>query len=207
MTKYTNIPECLSEVLYSLLSSESSKPEQIAKTGRLVSSIAADCIHAITAGRIKPAKHILLAWAVKTLTGNVELIKILNRLGHAISYSQLEELDTALCLQKIASSDKDDIPLLENFLPCIPTTLAFDNIDRLEKTLSGAGTSYRVNGIIVQPEVPTVQQEKGRNPVEKVRLRCITPTAPLIPQYIAGKKGRPPIAKDLAEPESKEAVK
>ena len=53
---YTNIPECLSEFLNSLLSSESSKPGQTAKTGRLVSSIAADCIHAITAGRTKTSK-------------------------------------------------------------------------------------------------------------------------------------------------------
>ena len=33
---------------------------------------------------------------VKTLTGNVELLQILNRYGHGISYHQLEENDTAL---------------------------------------------------------------------------------------------------------------
>ena len=204
---YTKIPECLSEFLNSLLGSESSKPGQSAKTNRLVNSIATDCIHAITAGRKKPAKHILLAWAVKSLTGNVELIKILNRFGHGISYSQLEEIDTALCLQKIAASDKDDIPLPDNIMPCIPTTLAFDNIDRLEETLTGAGTSHRVNGIFIQPEVQTVLQEKGRKPIEKIRSRSISPTTTLLSQYIAGKKGHhPPIAKQPAESDSNDQV-
>ena len=203
---YTKIPECLSEFLNSLLGNESSKPGQSAKSNRLVNSIAADCIHAITAGRKKPAKHILLAWAVKSLTGNMELIKILNRLGHGISYSQLEEIDTTLCLQKIAASDKDDIPLPDNIMPCIPTTLAFDNIDRLEETLTGAGTSHRVNGIFIQPEVQTVLQEKERKPIEEIRSRSRSPTTSLLPQYIAGKKGHPPIAKQPAEPDSNDQV-
>ena len=165
-----NIPECLSEFLYALLVKESDKASQSTKTDGLVNSIAQDCIHAITTDRQKPAKHILLPWAVKSLTGNVKLIKIFNRRGHGISYSQWEELDTALCLQKLAASDKDDIPLPDSILPCIPTTLAFDNIDRLEETLTGAGTSHRVNGIIVQPEAPIVLQPKERRPTEKNKV-------------------------------------
>ena len=46
--------------------------------------------------KIKPPKQVLLSNRGKTLTGNVELIQILNRLGHGLSYSQLEENDTAL---------------------------------------------------------------------------------------------------------------
>ena len=49
-------------------------------------------------------KHILLSYGVKTLTENVELIQMLNRLGHDVSYSQLENNDTALCLQKMAAN-------------------------------------------------------------------------------------------------------
>jgi len=53
--------------------------------------------------------------------------------------------------------------------PCIPTTLAYDNIDRLEETLSGGGTSHRVNGIIIQPQVATASlpQKKHELPVKK----------------------------------------
>ena len=44
----------------------------------------------------------------------------------------------------------NEVPLPENIRPFIGTTLAWDNIDCLEETLSGEGTSHRVNGIAVQ---------------------------------------------------------
>ena len=42
------------------------------------------------------------------------------------------------------------IPLPDNIQPHVSITLARDNIDRLQATLSGEGTSHRVNGIAVQ---------------------------------------------------------
>jgi len=42
-----------------------------------------------------------------------------------------------------------EIPLPDTTQPHVGTTLAWDNIDRLEETLSGEGTSHRVNGIAV----------------------------------------------------------
>ncbi|CAH3109582.1 unnamed protein product, partial [Porites lobata] len=116
----------------------------------LRNSIAQDLEFAITRGRYKPVKHILLAFAVKSLTGNVELIQLLNRLGHGIAYTQLEEIDTSLCLQKLAMAAENCIPLPGNIHPYTSITLAFDNIDRIEGTLSGGGTSHRANGIAVQ---------------------------------------------------------
>ena len=52
-------------------------------------------MYAVTCGETKPPKQVLLSYGVKTLTGNVERMQILNRFGHGISYSQLEENDTA----------------------------------------------------------------------------------------------------------------
>ena len=46
-------------------------------------SVAQDLVFAITRGRFKPAKHILLPSAVKSLTGNVELIQLVNRVFSA----------------------------------------------------------------------------------------------------------------------------
>ena len=120
---------------------------------RLVDSIGQDIVYGVTCSRLKPPKHILLPEAVKTLTGNVELIRILNRLGHGISYTQLEEADTALALQKLESQGTDGTILPEGIKSNVMTTLAWDNIDRLEETLSGGNTSHRVNGIVVQPKV------------------------------------------------------
>ena len=112
----------------------------------------------VSRGKIKPPKRILLPYAVKTLTNDVELIQMLNRCGHEIAYSQLKEMNTALCLKKMASTS--EIPFPDNIKPHVSTTLAWDNIDRLEETLSGEGTSHRVNGIAVQathfePQLPS----------------------------------------------------
>ena len=69
-----------------------------------------------------------------------------------MSYSQIEELNTTHCLEKLAVTPENMIPLPDNIKPYIPTSLAWDNIDHmhLEETLSGEGTSHCVNGIAVQ---------------------------------------------------------
>lgn len=77
---------------------------------------------------------------MQTLTGNIELIQTLNKCGHGVSYSQLEENDTALCLQKLAAGCNHRVVLLASIKPCVFTSLAWDNIDRLEETLTGKFT-------------------------------------------------------------------
>ena len=137
-----DISQELTAFLYTLLTGnkEQSEAECHPKVQRLIKSFAQDFMFGVSRGKIKPPKQILLPYAVKTLTNNVELIQMLNRCGHGIAYFQLEEINTALCLQKMAS--KSEIPLLDNILPHVSTTLAWDNIDRLEETLSGEGTSH-----------------------------------------------------------------
>ena len=63
-----------------------------------------------------------------------------------MSYSEIEEINTALCLQKFASTPENAIPLPGNIKPYISTLVQL-YVDRLEETLSGEGTSHRVNGI------------------------------------------------------------
>ena len=62
----------------------------------------------------------------------------------------------------MALTPDDEVPFPENIQAYVNTTLAWDNIDRLEETLSGAGTSHRVNGIAIQarhfgPNLPPPQ--------------------------------------------------
>ena len=66
-------------------------PPPTVRVQSLVKSFSQDIVYAVTNGKIKPPKQVLLSYGVKTLTGNVELIQILNRLGRGVSYSQLEE--------------------------------------------------------------------------------------------------------------------
>lgn len=69
---------------------------------------------------------LLLPYAVKTLTGNTELIQMLNRLGHGVSYSQLQENDTAVCLQKLTATQNQNVVLPTPLQPSIFTSLAWD---------------------------------------------------------------------------------
>lgn len=120
---------------------------------RLVTSYGQDLIHGVSRGQVKTPEHVLLPMAVKTLTGNVQLIQLLNRFGHGLSYSQCEEIETSLCLNKMAKSSESGITLPDSIQQFSFTSLVWDNIDRLEETLSGAGTSHRVNGIIIMVPV------------------------------------------------------
>lgn len=70
------------------------------------------------------------------MTGNTEVIQILNRLSHGVSYTVIEENETALCLRKLAAAN-EDVVLPEHIHSYVFTTLAWDNIDRVEETLTG----------------------------------------------------------------------
>jgi len=98
-------------------------------------SFAQDLMFGVSRGKIKPSKPIPLSFALKTLTDNVELMQMLNSCGHGIAYSQLGEINIALCLKKMTSTS--EIPLPDDIQPHVGTTLAWDNIDRLEETPSG----------------------------------------------------------------------
>lgn len=86
---------------------------------------------------------------------------------------------------------EDGVPLPSNVYPGTNTVLAFDNIDRLEGTLSGGETSHRVNGIAVQP----VTDQKIVVPkVEKTKKRSFSAPEERLPIYNVGKRvGAPPI--------------
>lgn len=190
-TEQNVIPQSVIEFLYTLLTGECECADPSDRVQRLAISLASDFVFAVTCGKTKPPKHILLPFAVKALTGNTELVRTLNRLGHSVSYSQIEEIDTALCIQKLERS-KDDFPLPADMYPGVFTTLAWDNIDRLEETLSGEGTSHRVNGIAVQPKVAGPMPQNVLPPVSKSKKRSISPAPTMLPTYNVGKRAGPP---------------
>ena len=119
-------------------------------------SFAQDLMFEVSRENIKPPKQILLPYVVKSVTDNVEFIQMFNRYGNRIACFQREEINTALCVQKMTLSH---IPLPGNIQRHVGTTSAWDNIDYLEETLSDEGTLHRVNRIPVQarnfrPELP-----------------------------------------------------
>ena len=191
--EYSKVPTALLDFFELLLSGNTN--DLSGRVKRLAHSYACDCIYGVSVGKHKTAKHILLPWAVKSLTGNVELVKILNRFGHGISYSQMEELDTALCLQKLEEEDEKGISLPSNINPGIPTVLAYDNIDRNEETLTGEGTSHRINGIAIQEKILGAPLPQEKRKVQKAKQRSIPFNPVVLPPYNAGDKTSPPVIK------------
>ena len=169
---YLPLTPCLTEFLKTLVASDSEK-QLSSRLNRFIHSISQDFMFVVSGGSCTTPKHILLPWAVKTLTGNVEVIKLLNRLGHGVSYSKLEEIETAPCLKKIESEEEMTVILSLNIYPGVPTTLAFKNIDQLEKTLNRSGTSHCVNSIVIQPMVHTVEAPTPAGTMPKQRKRSI----------------------------------
>ena len=187
-----SVPEVLYRFLMGLLTSNPVMKNPSPRVKLLVQSFSQDIIYAVTCGKTKPPKHILLSYGVKTLTGNVEIIQMLNRFGHGVSYSQLEENDTALCLQKLAANLNQTTILPGTIQPNVFTNPAWDNIDRLEETLTGKGTTHRVNGIVVQPTVYGPHLPCAELPaIMKRKQRSITHEVQPLAAYIAGERVGP----------------
>ena len=129
---------------------------------------------------------------MKTLTGNIEIVRMLNRFGHGVSYSQLEENDTALCLQKLAIGPTQRVVIPPSIQPNVFANLAWDNIDRLEETPTGKGTSHRVNGIVVQAKVFGPFLPRAELPhIEKKKQRSVSAEYQALEVYVAGARVGP----------------
>ena len=188
----TKILYSVKRFLSCILTGEHTTSDVSERVRWLLSSLGQDLVYTVTCGKYKPPKHILLAAAVKALTGNVELLQALNRLGHCVSYSQVEENETALCMRKLAASAGNKVVLPEETFPFLFTTMAWDNIDMLEETLTGAGTSHRVNGIIIQPRVYGPHQKPQQIPaMKKQKLRSIVVDDLNLPVYNSGDRTGP----------------
>ena len=112
-----------------------------------VVSIAQDLVYAESKGRKLTHKSLALGMAVRQITGSIRLLRILHGLGHTTSTSTVYKHDTGLAL---ASSKGQEIIIPRNINPGVFATLAWDNNDFNEETVSGKGTTHVANGIILQ---------------------------------------------------------
>ena len=109
------IPQSLITFMKMLLSGQSGQVSERVQT--LTDSIGQDIVYAVSCAGVKTPKHVLLPFAVKSLTGCTELIKILNRISHRVSYTKTQEIDTALRLDKLAMQDEVGIPWRYSSVP------------------------------------------------------------------------------------------
>lgn len=149
----------------------SQKSSNSPRANRLIKSYAQDIIYSVSNGKCKTPKSILLPSCVKSLTNSTEVINILCKYGHGVSYTLLEELETeyAISLIEDSQNDPENVFVPEEFSAENELLTVWDNIDDLEETLSGAGTSHRCNGIGVQLKTPETQSLIRGEPKSK---RC-----------------------------------
>ena len=132
------------------------------------------------AGNTNP-KALALGLTVRHATGSSHLIRLLHGLGHTPSYDTILRAETALAYQQAANQEHSYIP--QGFESRQPTVLVYDNIDFLEETLSGAGTTHHTNGIMFQlaPSGSTITRtRKVKVPGSK---KTFTPTKSDIPAF------------------------
>ena len=93
-------------------------------------------VYNLNGGRVKIPKNVLLPSVIKALTNNTEIINIINRLGHGVSYSILSEMHTenAFSIQK---QQLEEIFIPEDTVKKKFTVYVANNIDRNEETLTG----------------------------------------------------------------------
>ena len=96
------------------------------------------------------------------------MITLLNRYGHGILHDQVLEIETSLAENHLEAQEHGVVTVLPKvILPNVFSTFCWDNIDLLEETLSGRGTTHCTNDPVVQRQVagyelpPVVPQKRG----------------------------------------------
>ncbi|XP_050505694.1 uncharacterized protein LOC126883969 [Diabrotica virgifera virgifera] len=140
-----DIPNWLNVFWKTALSGTKVETERIE---RLTACLASDSIYSITKGNIKPRKQIIFGMSMKSLTGNVKVMEILNRCGYSISYSGLAELESSAAYSCIANGQTCPSGIIPtSSLAC---GVAWDNYDRFVETQSGKNTLHDTVGIAYQ---------------------------------------------------------
>ena len=88
------IGDSLKKLLQTTLSANTEGEPTERGVSRLINSYGQDLINGTSKGRVKTVKSVVLQSCIKSLTNNKELINIMNKFGHRISYSLLEELES-----------------------------------------------------------------------------------------------------------------
>ena len=155
-----------------------------------VLSLAQDIIHVSSNGRKQTPKSLSLGMAVRQITGSYALTKVLNGFGNSVSHSAVLSLDTAFASQCL---DNDTV-IPEGIIPRKFTMMVWDNIDFLEETPTGAGSTHMANGIVIQhtrDDQQLPKQRKTSTTTIKKSLRSLKAPEKQLHTYILGNKESP----------------
>ena len=109
---------------------------------RIVDSYASDLIYGATHGRTMTDKHVLLGLGLHNMTGQHNVVRVANRLGHCISYDTVCEIETAQAMkaQQLAAQSSV-LPLVPNNDDGVVLTYFWvDNFDIKIEKQTGTGS-------------------------------------------------------------------
>lgn len=144
------LPPDLRRFLQVIISGNTTLVSTSEKVERLVNSIGQDICRAATSGKWKLPKHILVSMTLRHLFRSSLLNTLMNRLGHAESYTFTLELETALAAALDQASDVLSTQIVRN--PTVPSVFHsdFDNFDQFINDQSGSGSIHTAHGIMLQ---------------------------------------------------------
>lgn len=146
------IPNLLEMFLTALLTTKKSS-ERVA---RLVKSIGQDLVYNSSSGNVKTVKHTQVGLFTKRKTGSKLMINTLNKLGHSISYSETNRVETAFAEQE--SQNKTCASYVPTGVrPSVFATFVYDNNDHNPETISGT-SMHCTNGIIIQLQPAVIEE-------------------------------------------------
>lgn len=138
------VPDIVYNMIAWILTDDSSNSEPITMERVKVSetveckilSFGQDLLSAASNNKKKTPKHVAPPMTVKNLTGSAEVVHLLNQFGHGISYTQLEELETAIA-EKVVVAEQNGVFVPSNCQIGMPAVFCWDTNDTAEETLSG----------------------------------------------------------------------
>ena len=118
-----------------------------------------------------------LPLAVKNITGSTKVVTLLNRYGHGLSASQVQEAEASMARDLLEQGGPGaDAFVPSSIKPCSFVQVCWDNNDVLEETLTGTGTTHCTNGIAVQRQTHLAKCKPLSNvrPYPADRVHCRT---------------------------------
>ena len=142
------IPNELKNFLRLVIGGSCAKNEEDERSKRLVYSIGEDLCRAITCGKWKLSKHVLLCLTIRHLYRSKLLTSILSRLGHCESYDFGLELETAI------GKALEDTKCISPNIVCGEGNLVFhnewDNFNKITTNVHGTNVVNFAAGIMIQ---------------------------------------------------------
>ena len=151
--------------------------EATKNVNRIVNSFASDFIESISGKKITNAKHLVLALELHNMTEQKNVIQILNKLGHCISYDLTCEIETSQAQVSLIEQENNSI------LPILPTAdddiiityFWVDNFDKIIESMTGGGAVNSTHMIAFQEKSNSSLLNKNKVTLERNCLRKLPP--------------------------------